>query len=147
MDIRRCFEILELDRNASPDEAKQAYKDIVNIWHPDRFSHNPRLKQKAEAKLKKVNVAYETVQSFLSKKQTAQPEQKAAQQPQAGPKPRDRTEAAVEEGTRMVLEVSSYLYKTLRRMVVSQSSGTNPEAEVKKGGEKRRDRGKGKGRG
>lgn len=66
MDIKRCFDILELDRGASLDDAKQAYKDIVNVWHPDRFSHHPRLKQKAEKKLKEANLAFETVVSFLS---------------------------------------------------------------------------------
>ena len=50
MDIKKCFEILELDRGASIAETKQAYKDIVSVWHPDRFSHNPRLKRKAEGK-------------------------------------------------------------------------------------------------
>jgi curved DNA-binding protein CbpA len=137
MDIQRCFEILELDRNASAEEAKQAYKDIVNIWHPDRFSHNPRLKQKAEAKLKEVNVAYEMVESFLSGKQTIEPGQKAAQQPQTSHTPRGRTEAAVEAGTRMVLELSSLLYKTLRHIVVSQTSKAQQQTEVKQGGEKR----------
>ena len=64
MDIEKCFEIFELDRRASPYEVKQAYKDIVNVWHPDRFSNNPRLKQKAEEKLKEINVAYETLKSY-----------------------------------------------------------------------------------
>ncbi len=66
MDIRRCFEILELDSKASPDDVKQAYRDLVNVWHPDRFLGNSRLKQKAEEKLKEINEAYERVLSFLS---------------------------------------------------------------------------------
>ena len=66
MDINRCFEILELDSKASPDEVKQAYRDMVNVWHPDRFPDNSRLKQKAEEKLKEINEAYEKVLSFLS---------------------------------------------------------------------------------
>ena len=66
MDIQRCFEILELDSKASSDKVKQAYRDLVNVWHPDRFPGNPRLKQKAEEKLKEVNEAYERVLSFLS---------------------------------------------------------------------------------
>jgi hypothetical protein len=131
MDIERCFEILELDGNASAEDAKQAYKDIVNIWHPDRFSHNPRLKQKAEAKLKQINVAYEMVESFLSWKQTAEHMPKATQPPKAVPKPRHCTEAAVEAGTRMVLEVCSFLYKTCRRMVVSQISEEQAKTEGK----------------
>ncbi|MCJ7615369.1 MAG: tetratricopeptide repeat protein [Desulfobacterales bacterium] len=66
MDIQRYFEILELDSKASPDEVKQAYRDLVNVWHPDRFPGNPRLKQKAEEKLKEINEAYERALSFLS---------------------------------------------------------------------------------
>ena len=69
MDIRRCFEILELDRDASPEELKQAYKDMVSVWNPDRFSRNPRLRKKAEEKLKQANLAYETLSSYLSLKQ------------------------------------------------------------------------------
>ena len=46
MTIRRSFEILELQRGATLDDARQAYKDIVNVWHPDRFTANPRLKHK-----------------------------------------------------------------------------------------------------
>ena len=48
MDIKRCYEILELEPTASVKDLKQAYKDIVNVWHPDRFSHSTRLKKKAE---------------------------------------------------------------------------------------------------
>ena len=69
MDIRRSYEILELDHSATEDEVKAAYKDIVNVWHPDRFSSNPRLKQKAEKKLKEVNAAYDNVRTFLSLKE------------------------------------------------------------------------------
>jgi DnaJ domain len=53
------FQLLELDQTASLDEMKQAYKDLVMVWHPDRFGHNVRLRQKAENKLKQFNEAYE----------------------------------------------------------------------------------------
>lgn len=61
MDIWRCYEILEIEPDASPEQVKQGYKDLVCVWHPDRFSHNPRLREKAEEKLKEVNLAYEIV--------------------------------------------------------------------------------------
>ena len=66
MDIRRYYEILELDPGVSSEDVVQAYKDLVNVWHPDRFSKIPRLRRKAEKKLKAVNEAYEKLQSYLS---------------------------------------------------------------------------------
>ena len=66
MSIRKSFEVLEIGINATEEEAKQAYKDLVAVWHPDRFSHNPRLKKKAEEKIKEANLAFETVKAFFS---------------------------------------------------------------------------------
>ncbi|OQX25388.1 MAG: hypothetical protein BWK80_15870 [Desulfobacteraceae bacterium IS3] len=67
MDIQRSFEILEVKIGASLDDVKKARNDLIFVWHPDRFpSKNPRLKQKAEEKLKEINAAYESVVSFLS---------------------------------------------------------------------------------
>ncbi len=114
MNIRRCYEILELERGASIDEAKQAYKDIVNVWHPDRFSNNLRLKQKAEKKLKEANAAYETVKLFLSSNEELGPEQKESSQ--------SETEAVAEAGTRIVLNLWSYLSTTIRQIIDKQVS-------------------------
>ena len=176
MDIKRCYEILELDPDASPDEAKQSYKDLVNIWHPDRVSNNPRLKQKAEEKLKEVNLAYEEVEAFLSSKQNLGPEQKEAPQASAQAKPetgtgarakpeadyyerahaesetRDKTEAAVEAGTGIVESVCSKLYKSLRRFIAGQAqrAGTEMGTKAKQGEPKvreRQSRGYGRGKG
>jgi len=66
MEIDKYYEILEVNKSASPEQVRQAYKDLVNIWHPDRVSNNRRLKQKAEDKLKEINIAYEKVNSYLS---------------------------------------------------------------------------------
>lgn len=61
----KCFEILGISSHASSDEVKQAYRDLVNVWHPDRFSHNDRLRKKAEEELKKINLAYEEIRQFF----------------------------------------------------------------------------------
>ena len=66
MDVQQYYEVLELDPGASSEDVLQAYKDLVNVWHPDRFSKIPRLRIKAEKKLKEVNEAYEKLQSYLS---------------------------------------------------------------------------------
>ncbi len=69
MDIGQCFKILELTQDASIEEAAQAYKDLVAVWHPDRFPNNPRLREKAEERLKLLNQAYEKVVVFIKWKQ------------------------------------------------------------------------------
>jgi len=120
MDIEQSFEILELDRGASTDEIKQSYKDIVTVWHPDRFSNNPRLKQKAEEKLKEVNVAYDTLKSYLSSEQRMEPKQEKAQ-PDAAPY--DKTEAVVEAGTGIALSLWSYLSSLFQSVVTDVKTG------------------------
>jgi DnaJ-class molecular chaperone len=155
MNLRKAFEMLDLDRNASIEEAKQAYKDLANIWHPDRFSNNPRLKQKAEEKLKRINAAYETVLSSLSYQRAerkgagehrrAGPERRAAQGEMGG---RDKTEAMAESATRIVLSAWSYLSETLRRFADQLAEGGGKkEPPPGPGRDRRREAGKRKGAG
>ena len=66
MDIEKSFEILKLRSDVSVDELKQSFRDMVNVWHPDRFQHNPRLKEKAEKQLQEINQAYETALAYLT---------------------------------------------------------------------------------
>lgn len=66
MEIGRCFEILGIDDTASLGEIKQAYRDMIKVWHPDRFSNDPRLQKKAERAMKDVNLAYDTLMSHYS---------------------------------------------------------------------------------
>jgi uncharacterized membrane protein len=65
MDIRKCYELLDLRPGYAQEDLKQAYKDLAQVWHPDRFAHNPRLKSKAEDKLKQINQAYEVLDRAL----------------------------------------------------------------------------------
>jgi DnaJ-class molecular chaperone len=126
MNLQRCFEVLDLDASASLEEARQAHRDIANVWHPDRFSHNPRLRLKAEKKLKEVNVAYETLSSHLSGQGNDEPlDGESRFGPSNAPRStsegdrtsdsRDRVEVIAEAGTRLVLGACSFLYATVRQ--------------------------------
>lgn len=66
MDINHFYDILEIGAEATESEIKLAYRDLINVWHPDRFSGNPRLREKAEEKLREYNLAYEKVLAHLS---------------------------------------------------------------------------------
>lgn len=58
-----AFDVLGLDVGANATEIKQAYRDLVKVWHPDRFGSDPLLRQKAEEKLQQINIAHEVLQS------------------------------------------------------------------------------------
>jgi hypothetical protein len=58
LNIEFYYRILDLLPGASFDEVKTAYRDLVKVWHPDRFPHDPRLQRKAEEKLRELNAAY-----------------------------------------------------------------------------------------
>jgi hypothetical protein len=50
---------LGVAEGASEESIKQAYLDLAQVWHPDRFEHNERLKKKAAEQFKDVAAAYE----------------------------------------------------------------------------------------
>ena len=66
-DIGKSYKILELERGASLDDVRKAYKDMVRVWHPDRFTGNARLRARANEKLKAINLAYGEIRKFLER--------------------------------------------------------------------------------
>ena len=107
----RCYKVLELDHEASMDEAREAYIDMVRVWHPDRFTDNPRLRKKAEEKLKEINIAYAEIRHLLS----------TGPEILRGKKATRRTQGALEGICRNILVVKeiarnpcSYAYSILR---------------------------------
>ena len=59
MTRNECLRVLELPANASHEEISKAYRQLVQVWHPDRFPHNPELKDRAHRALARINEAYE----------------------------------------------------------------------------------------
>jgi curved DNA-binding protein CbpA len=162
-DLKRYFEILELAPDASMDDLNQSYRDLVNIWHPDRFAHNPRLKKKAQEKLKELNQAYEALKPVLSSESGPGKNAKGGSYGRAQEKSRAEeatpeegnqggvridTEAVVEAGTATVLRLWSYLSTRLRRLVAEQVQAFKEGSQIApRAGGMGQGRGKGKGRG
>ena len=64
MDFNRAYKVLGLYPGASRDEVKRAYRDMAQVWHPDRFEHNERLAQKAQKNLKRINEAFNLLKDY-----------------------------------------------------------------------------------
>jgi WD40 repeat protein len=62
--ISQSYAILGIKHTASPEATKKAYRNLAKIWHPDRYTHNPLLKAKAEIEIKKINEAYAIIKAY-----------------------------------------------------------------------------------
>jgi curved DNA-binding protein CbpA len=60
------YKILELKPGASIEEIKAARKELLQVWHPDRFQHHPKLAAKALQRSKEINEAYEKLVDFFT---------------------------------------------------------------------------------
>jgi DnaJ like chaperone protein len=58
-----AYKILEIDKTATEDEIKKAYRTMAKKYHPDRVNtENEAIKKGAEEKFKEVQKAYEQIQ-------------------------------------------------------------------------------------
>jgi tetratricopeptide (TPR) repeat protein len=67
MNIDYYYELLGLKPGASKEEIKQAYKDLLTVWNPEKFTNEPSLQQKAREKTKEIDEAYEKLIIYLLK--------------------------------------------------------------------------------
>ena len=79
------YTLLELLPSATDAELKKAWHEQIQVWHPDRFTHAPTLHQKAEARTKLINQAYQTLSD-----PAARTRYDATVQPSSAPKPTAR---------------------------------------------------------
>lgn len=58
-----AYKILEIQKSASDDEVKKAYRNMAKKYHPDKvITDNEAIKKGAEEKFKEVQKAYEVIQ-------------------------------------------------------------------------------------
>jgi len=60
MTREQAAQILGVPLSASADAVRSAYKELVQVWHPDRFATGPEsLKQRAHSQMVLLNEAYQ----------------------------------------------------------------------------------------
>ena len=71
LDSAQAYRVLGLAPGATVDEIKTAYRDLAQVWHPDRFPDNNRLREKAEQNLQRINEAYALLRELAAAAPTA----------------------------------------------------------------------------
>jgi len=67
---RDYYEVLGVDKNASEDDIKKAFKKAAMKYHPDRFANASDAEKKdAEEKFKEINEAYQVLSDAQKKQQ------------------------------------------------------------------------------
>lgn len=59
-----ALRVLGLEPGATEQAIKDAYRDLVKVWHPDRFGSDARLRAKAQDKLKELNAAFDQLRGY-----------------------------------------------------------------------------------
>src|ERR1035438_3294123 len=56
---------LGLPVEATQAELKQRYRDLCIVWHPDRFEHNARMKDKATKEFQEIQQAFSHISAHV----------------------------------------------------------------------------------
>jgi DnaJ-like protein len=60
-ELAEHYRILDLSLGAPKDAVKGAYRELVKVWHPDRFAHDSALQARANEKLRLLNEAFSVI--------------------------------------------------------------------------------------
>ena len=74
------YKILDLEPDATWKEVRSAYKELAQIYHPDKHTkHSSSVQKRALEKFNKINQAYEVLERRNKKEQIFKPEKKTAE--------------------------------------------------------------------
>ncbi len=59
--MRDPYSVLGVDRNATDEQVKNAYREKARKFHPDNFDNNPTAVEMANEKMKEINEAYDQI--------------------------------------------------------------------------------------
>ena len=61
-DLHKYYKILDVTPDTPWEDIKRAYHDMMKVWHPDRFSGDPRLQKIVEEKTKELTHAFQKIE-------------------------------------------------------------------------------------
>ncbi|MHB8066316.1 MAG: J domain-containing protein [Desulfobaccales bacterium] len=64
-ELMHSYKVMHLQPGASLAEVEKAHRDAAWLWHPDRFPHEPHIQEKARARIREINVAYQRLTTHL----------------------------------------------------------------------------------
>ncbi len=63
-DHAAALRVLGLESGATAGQIRTAWRDLAQVWHPDRFPTQDRLREKAAEKLQEINAAYDALKDY-----------------------------------------------------------------------------------
>lgn len=63
-DHAAALRVLGLEAGATAGQIRTAWRDLAQVWHPDRFATQDRLREKAAHKLQEINAAYDALRNY-----------------------------------------------------------------------------------
>jgi|TARA_B100000315_G_scaffold253500_1_gene292388 curved DNA-binding protein CbpA len=65
--IEKYLNLFEIPKDYTKDDLKNAWKDLLHAWHPDKHNQNERARKKATQKTKEINNGYQYLKDRLNK--------------------------------------------------------------------------------
>ena len=62
----RCCEILEVAPGAPMPEIERSFRELIKVWHPDRFSDNPQLQIRATQKTSEITRSFQWIRKHAA---------------------------------------------------------------------------------
>ena len=72
-ELEQHYATLEIRSGSSLEEVAKARSILIRAWHPDRFSSDREMQQRALEKTKAINAAYDAIKPHLEPKEDDTP--------------------------------------------------------------------------
>ena len=119
MNRTEALNILGLDDDASAADIKSAYRECVQILHPDRFANNKKLQDRATEQFKRLQDAYE----YLTSDRAASKQSRSSSRPRQAYTAREAKIAGLEAARTQLIAQHDALCDERRNSIIMIAAG------------------------